>query len=124
MVSQTNPLLTCNEDYAIDPFLNELGLYAEMQEALEAVRPVWTALANVSPWEAQYVVPLAYNVRYVLRANLRELFHIIELRSKKEGHPSYRKIAQELADEVLDDCPFLKSYLRVDRQHYDFARSA
>lgn len=124
MVSQTTPLLSCDEGYDVDPLLAELGLYAQVAEALKAARGPWEKLAAHDPWEAQYAVPLAYRVRYVLRANLRELFHLIELRSSKQGHPSYRRIAQQLADEVLDDCPFLKDYLRVDRAHYDFARPA
>jgi thymidylate synthase ThyX len=32
----------------------------------------------------------------VLELNAREAMHVIELRSSREGHPSYRAIAHEL----------------------------
>ncbi len=123
MCSMSVPLLGCDQQYELDPILTELGLADEIGSVLDSVVGPWKALAEVNPYEAQYVVPLAYNVSFVLQANLRELFHIIELRSKKEGHPSYRKIAQDLAKSVLYKCPYLKEYLRVDNQDYEFARS-
>jgi thymidylate synthase ThyX len=122
MLSQTIPLLTCNEGVTIDPILVELGLYLEIFQALDSVKPTWKKLADVNQYTAQYVVPLAYNVRYYIRANLRELFHLCELRSKKEGHTAYRMIAQAIAAEIIDDCPFLSPYLHVDRNKYTFAR--
>ena len=43
-----------------------------------------------------YALCLAYRIRYVLDLNAREAMHLIELRSGREGHPSYRAIAHEL----------------------------
>jgi thymidylate synthase ThyX len=48
------------------------------------------------PFEAQYVVPLGYRVRYNIRLNLREAYHLIELRSAPQGHPDYRHTSQEM----------------------------
>jgi thymidylate synthase ThyX len=93
-----------------------------VRRALDDAGAVARDLARTHPWEAQYAVPLAYRVRYVLRANLRELFHLIELRSARQGHEAYRKIAQDLADGVLAVCPWLDPFLRVDRAAYPFAR--
>jgi thymidylate synthase ThyX len=45
---------------------------------------------------AQYVVPFAYNVRFIMDLNPREAFHLIELRSQAAGHPSYRAVAHEM----------------------------
>jgi len=46
---------------------------------------------------AQYAVPMAYRIRFVLQLNAREAVHLCELRSSPQGHPAYRRIAQEMA---------------------------
>lgn len=45
---------------------------------------------------AQYVVPFACNVRFVMEMNPRQAFHLIELRSQAAGHPAYRRVAHEM----------------------------
>jgi thymidylate synthase ThyX len=45
---------------------------------------------------AQYVVPFAFNVRFVMEMNPRQAFHLIELRSQAAGHPAYRRVAHEM----------------------------
>ena len=50
--------------------------------------------------EAPYAVSLAYRIRYVLDLNAREAMHLIELRSGREGHPSYRAVALEMLDRI------------------------
>ena len=39
---------------------------------------------------------LAFNIRFVLQLNAREAMHVLELRSGPQGHPAYRRIAQEM----------------------------
>jgi thymidylate synthase ThyX len=46
--------------------------------------------------EAPYALCLAYRIRFVLDLNAREAMQLVELRSGREGHPSYRAVAQEL----------------------------
>jgi thymidylate synthase ThyX len=45
---------------------------------------------------APYAVALGYRIRYVLDMNARAAMQLIELRSGREGHPSYRAVAHEL----------------------------
>src|SRR5439155_1216353 len=45
--------------------------------------------------EAPYALCLAFRLRYVLELDAREALHLIELRSGREGHPSYRAVAHE-----------------------------
>jgi thymidylate synthase ThyX len=49
---------------------------------------------------AQYVVPFAYNVRFVMEMNPRQAFHLIELRSQPAGHPAYRSVAHQMHQEI------------------------
>jgi thymidylate synthase ThyX len=50
--------------------------------------------------EAPYALSLAYRIRYVLELDAREALHLIELRSGREGHPSYRAVAVQMRDEI------------------------
>jgi thymidylate synthase ThyX len=45
---------------------------------------------------AQYVVPFAFNIRFVMEMNPRQAFHLIELRSQSAGHSAYRSVAQQM----------------------------
>ena len=51
---------------------------------------------ELGPDVAQYVVPFAFNVRFVMEMNPRQAFHLIELRSQAAGHPAYRRVAHEM----------------------------
>jgi thymidylate synthase ThyX len=122
MVSATTPRLGTTLGWSISPELTELGLHDDYARALDGVQKTYEQLATTHPWEAQYVVPLGYRVRYVMQASVRELFHFIELRSARQGHESYRRVAQGIAEELLRVYPWLASHLRVDRNHYAWAR--
>ena len=45
---------------------------------------------------AAYALPMAHRVRYYIECNAREAMHLIELRSTPQGHPAYRRVAQEM----------------------------
>ena len=122
MVSATTPRLGTGEGWWLSPELTELGVMDACREALDGAAAAYERIAATHPWEAQYAVPLAYRVRYVMQANLREMFHLVELRSARQGHESYRRVAQALADGVLEVMPWLAAHLRVDRAAYPWAR--
>ncbi|MHB1572247.1 MAG: FAD-dependent thymidylate synthase, partial [Solirubrobacteraceae bacterium] len=43
---------------------------------------------------------LGYRLRFVLDLNAREAMALIELRSGREGHPSYRAVAHEMHRQI------------------------
>jgi thymidylate synthase ThyX len=45
---------------------------------------------------AQYVVSMAHRIRFVMQMNAREAMHLIELRTTPQGHPVYRRVAQQM----------------------------
>jgi hypothetical protein len=49
-------------------------------------------LAGVAP----YAVCMAYRVRFYMEMNAREAMHVLELRTAPQGHPSYRRVCQEM----------------------------
>jgi thymidylate synthase ThyX len=114
--------LGCELGYVVPPELEDLGFADEFRAALDGVVPVWRAMVDECPWQAQYVVPLAYRMRTTWHMNLREWFHVVELRSSKAGHPSYRAIAQEMYRALVNVWPWLEGTARVDLGEYRFGR--
>jgi thymidylate synthase ThyX len=72
------------------------GLVWRFDEAMERSAALHDALLERFPAQAPYAVSLAYRVRFVLQLNAREAMHLIELRTTPQGHPAYRRVAQEM----------------------------
>jgi thymidylate synthase ThyX len=67
------------------------------RRALDASRAEWERLTGEGrEREALYALSLGYRIRYVLDLNAREAMQLIELRSGREGHPTYRAVAHEM----------------------------
>jgi thymidylate synthase ThyX len=68
-----------------------------MRRAYETSATEWERLAGEGrEREAAYALCLGFRIRYVLDLNAREAMQVIELRSGREGHPSYRAVAHEM----------------------------
>jgi thymidylate synthase ThyX len=81
--------------------VREAGAGDEFERALEVSRTEYERLLAAGLAEqAPYALSLAYRIRYVLDLNAREAMHLIELRSGREGHPSYRAVAQAMHDRI------------------------
>jgi hypothetical protein len=62
----------------------------------EYERLVDAGLAQAAP----YALCLGYRIRFILDLNAREAMQLIELRSGREGHPSYRAVAHEMHAQI------------------------
>lgn len=81
--------------------LEAAGVADEYRRALEVSRAEWERLAaDGREGEALYALCLGYRIRYVLDLNAREAMQLIELRSGREGHPSYRAVAHEMHRQI------------------------
>jgi thymidylate synthase ThyX len=123
MLTQERQLLNCDLGY-YEPFeLTESGCVEEYRAALEKARETYTVIAKEFPEEAQYVVPMAYNIRWYFTCNLRALQWLTELRSAPQGHPGYRLIAQQMARAVSHHEPLFERFFKfVDYSQHDVGR--
>jgi thymidylate synthase ThyX len=70
-------------------------------------------------------VALAFNIRFVLQLNAREAMHVLELRSGPQGHPAYRRIAQEMHRLIADQAghrAIAEAMSFVDHSEVDLGR--
>jgi hypothetical protein len=110
---QRHRLLTCqwqrlSPDLGADvPHeLAAAGLGGDYERALETSRTEYERLRSEGlVEEAPYALSLAFRIRYVLELDAREALHLIELRSGREGHPSYRAVAHEMRRAIADVHP-------------------
>ena len=77
------------------------GLGDEYRRALEASAAEHARLVAAGhEREAPYALCLGYRIRFILDLNAREAMHLIELRSGREGHPTYRAVAHEMHRQI------------------------
>ena len=89
--------LTPDHGFEIPQEVAEAGADADWTRTMNDSGELWHELkeAGAGP-AAQYAVAMAYRVRFVMQLNAREAMHLIELRSTPQGHPVYRRVAQEM----------------------------
>jgi thymidylate synthase ThyX len=111
MLTQDRQLLGTSLGYDLPSGLAELGMADRFRAAVDGAVAAHRSLErDAGPALAQYVVPLAFRVRWYFRANLREVYHLCELRTTPQGHPDYRLVAQEMFRRVAEVHPQLARY--------------
>jgi thymidylate synthase ThyX len=94
--------LTADLGFDVPEVIQEAGLAERYEESLLRSADLYYDMREELPEQAQYCVALAFRIRYVMQMNAREAMHLIELRSGPQGHPSYRRVAQEMARLIRD----------------------
>jgi thymidylate synthase ThyX len=93
------------------------GVGDEYRRALDISRREYERLVDQGlPRAAPYALCLGYRIRYVLDLNAREAMQLIELRSGREGHPSYRAVAHEMHAQIAAVHPAVAGAMK----HVDF----
>ena len=94
------------------------GAGDEYRRALALSADAWGVLRDQGrPTEAAYAVSLGYRIRYSMDLNARAAMQMIELRSGREGHPSYRAVAHEMHRLIGEAHPAVGAAMRhVDRE--------
>ncbi len=82
--------------YDMPDLVADAGLAERYDEAIDRAEELYRSLVPDFPEQASYVVALAHRIRYVMQFNAREAMHLIELRSGAQGHPAYRRVAQQM----------------------------
>jgi len=89
-------VLTPDHGFEVPEEVSDAGLAVAFEDAMERSAALYDALVEQFPEEAPYAVSLAYRMRFAMQMNAREAMHMIELRTSAQGHPSYRRVCQEM----------------------------
>ena len=122
MMTQERQRFSTAHGYGVPAELEQSGLSERFRTALEKADRLFRKIEPDDPELAQYVVPLAYRMRFYQWQNFRQLFWETELRTVSQGHPDYRFIEQEKYRLVKEKFPLIASFMLVDTNDYAIAR--
>ncbi len=123
IMTQERQKLTVEHGYLLPEEIAKAGFRKDFEFCMEQAKDIFMQISEEMPDEAQYVVPMAYKVRWYAKLNLREAFHLIELRTVPQGHASYRKVGQKMFSRIESVHPALAYYMKfVDMNDYSLGR--
>ena len=117
--------LSPRHGYDVPESVREAGRVQRFHDAMGRSAALHDALAQEHPVQAPYAVSLAYRVRYVMQMNAREAMHMLELRSMPQGHPSYRRVVQEMHRLIAEQAghrALADAMRHVDHNTYELER--
>jgi thymidylate synthase ThyX len=77
--------------------IGDAGMTDEWERVMADSAETWSTVAEHAGEDvAQYAVSMAYRIRFIMQMSAREAMHLIELRSSPQGHPTYRRVAQQM----------------------------
>lgn len=113
MMTQTPQRLSADLGYAIPRLIVDAGFESTYRQNMDMVVEAYRSLAGENLYAASYIIPNGFNRRVLCTLNLREVFHLCELRSKPNAHFSIRRIALLMAEKVREVHPLLAGFLRL-----------
>ena len=95
--------LTTLHGFDVPPEVEPAGTLRDWTRVMEESAGLWEALrgAGLGP-AAQYAVAMAYRIRFYMDMNAREAMHVIELRTTPQGHPTYRRVCQQMHRQIAE----------------------
>lgn len=124
MMTQERQSFSTFHGYNVPPEIDYAGIAPRFEKVLENADRLFRKIEPIDRDLAQYVVPLAYRIRFYQWQNFRQLFWETELRTVSQGHPDYRFIEQEKYRLVKEKFPLIASFMLVDMNDYAIARRA
>jgi thymidylate synthase ThyX len=123
ILTMERQLLSTKHGYDIPKEIIDSGIEKDFKDCMYLSSNTYQNIVKTMPVEAQYAVNFAYKYPYFIKINLRELYHVIELRTTAQGHPDYRYICQQMFKKINDIHPLLMKGMKfVDLNEYELGR--
>lgn len=105
--------LTPRYGYKLPELIEEAGLTDLFENCFDLSLKLYSALqANGYMEEAQYATLMGHKMRWKLTFNARQAYHVVELRTSPQGHPTYRKVVQEMYQKIQEVHPLIASGMK------------
>lgn len=119
ILTQQRQPFTTELGYIVPDDIKTAGLEERYRGAMDEADTLYRKISPSLAEQAQYVVPFGYKIRFTMRLNAREAYHLCELRSTIQGHPSYRLVAHEMARAIQKVHPILNKAMMITWDGYD-----
>ncbi len=112
--------LTPRYGYEVPKLVEEAGLADMFEQCFDISLELYSSLQAAGyQLEAQYATLLGHRMRWKVTMNAREAFHFIELRTSPQGHPGYRKLAQQMYEKIAEVHPLTAAAMKFVNQGED-----
>jgi thymidylate synthase ThyX len=111
MMTLTTQPFTPDLGYALPATFFEAGCSREFNLLMDRCRDLYPRLESVSPGIGSYILPNAFNRRFLITTNLRSAIHFINLRGAPNAHFSVRRLAAKMAQDLCQVLPAFAPYL-------------
>ena len=111
MMTPLSQMLGIHHGHHTPEIVETTGQTARYELAVEEAEQLYYELSEVSPLVAQYAVTHAHYQHILVNLNLRELYHLVKLRTAKNAHPSIQKPVQAALDQIRSVHPELVAVL-------------
>ncbi len=115
-MTQTPQNLTTNLGYATPSLLVAANFEDRYKNAMDSAAETYQKIATFNPHLAGYLVPNGFYRRVLASFNLRQAYHLCQLRAAKNAHFSIRKIARKIHAELESVHPLLTKYMRLPEE--------
>lgn len=105
-------LLTTDYGYIVPDDIKGTELESEYKKTMELVE-LYDDPSIRDPLYYQYIIPMGYLHRSIFEMDMKELYYIVELRTKPQSHQLFRKVAYEMFNLVKNFYPDLMQWCRV-----------
>ena len=115
--------LSTAHSYREPPEVLLCGMHEAYVAAMEKSHETYKYMVYDRKRLAQYAVNMGFDYAFMVKINLRELCHLIELRSMPQGHYAYRRLVQKMYQAVAKQHPNLVKIIKfVNMDDEDLGR--
>ena len=111
--------------FDIPTIISGTQLESMFVDRIEAAESLYKDMAEVLPVYAPLAVTFAHRTRWLMGLDAREAQWMIELRTGRQGHPDYRRVMQNVYEELNSANPSIANKATMqftDMGQYDLAR--
>ncbi len=110
---QVQQNFTTIHGYDVPSILRDAGVEKEYRQAMDAVWQDIDQLRGKNQEAAIYAIPFGFKVRCLFKMDFAEVEYISKLRSGVKGHWSYRTVAWEMKQRVMERYPYLGNLIHA-----------
>ncbi len=114
MMTLTTQPFTPHLGFALPNVVQQAGCAQEFDQLMQRCRLLYPQLESVSPGIGSYILPNAFNRRFLITTNLRSAIHFINLRAAPNAHFSVRRLAEKMAQDLRGVLPAFAPHLFFD----------
>ncbi|MCY3804407.1 MAG: FAD-dependent thymidylate synthase [Candidatus Saccharibacteria bacterium] len=108
------------ENYPIPDLVDKTNFQSLWQQSFQLSERLFNVLLEeTSDQVAQYATLLGHYMRWKMSYNARQAFHIHELRTTPQGHPSYRRLVNQMHEQISKIHPLIGEAMKFVNQDED-----